>query len=158
MGSNVHTFNSLHFLELHFRKWPLLNVRSSAVLFPILCRSTSSITIVLICGTRIKDEKIMNSIRTPDKLKLNVNENLKVFQQSFEFYALALGLDDNELRKIALLLTVAGRAARDVYNTFVFVEDEKDKFEAVIGRFIVHRGKTRLAKGTSSETDRVGIH
>jgi len=34
-----------------------------------------------------------------------------------------------------LLLTVAGRSALDVYNTFVFTENEKDKYEAVIEKF-----------------------
>lgn len=55
--------------------------------------------------------------------------------QSFEIYALAIGLDGSEWRKIALLLTVAGRSALDVCNTFVFTEDEKDKYEAVIEKF-----------------------
>lgn len=80
---------------------------------------------------------MMNSIRPPDELKLtgNVNENWKAFKQSFELYALAIGLDGNERRKNALLLTVAGRSALDVYNTFVFTEEEKDKYEAVIEKF-----------------------
>lgn len=79
----------------------------------------------------------MNSIRSPDELKLtgNINENWKAFKQSFELYALAIGLDGNERRKIALLLTVAGRGALDVYNTFVFTEEEKDKYDAVIAKF-----------------------
>ena len=78
----------------------------------------------------------MNFIRQPDELKLtgNVNENWKAFKQSFELYSLAIGLR-NEERKIALLLTVAGRAALDVYNTFVFTEEERDNFDVVMKKF-----------------------
>lgn len=36
---------------------------------------------------------------------------------------------------IALLLTVAGRAALDVYNTFVFTKEENDKYDVVIWKF-----------------------
>ena len=79
----------------------------------------------------------MNSIRPPEELKLtgNVNENWRAFKQSFELYTLAIGLGDDERRKIALLLTVAGRSALDVYNTFVFTDAEKDKYDVVIAKF-----------------------
>ncbi|KAJ8404507.1 hypothetical protein AAFF_G00337740 [Aldrovandia affinis] len=71
----------------------------------------------------------MNNIRPPDELKLsgNVHENWKAFKQSFELYVLAIGLDEREEhRRIALLLTVAGRAAVDVFNTFEFPEGDSD--------------------------------
>lgn len=80
----------------------------------------------------------MNNIRPPDELKLtgNVHANWKAFRQSFELYLLAIGLDErNDRRKIALLLTVAGRAALDVYNTFVFSEEERDTLPAVLSKF-----------------------
>lgn len=64
----------------------------------------------------------------------NVNENWKRFKQSFELYSLAIGLQ-NEERKIALLLTVAGRAALDVYNTFTFTEHEEGKYDVVMKKF-----------------------
>lgn len=48
---------------------------------------------------------------------------------------LAIGLQGNDKRKIALLLTVAGRGALYVYNTFVFTEDETDKFDVVMEKF-----------------------
>ncbi|CAL9691156.1 unnamed protein product [Knipowitschia caucasica] len=69
----------------------------------------------------------MNNIRPPEELKLsgNVNENWKSFRQSFELYLLAAGLDDaDEKRKVALLLTVAGRGALDVFNTFQFDNED----------------------------------
>lgn len=65
----------------------------------------------------------------------NVKENWKVFKQSFQLYMLAIGLQGNDKRKIALLLTVAGRGALDVHNTFVFTEDETDKFDVVMEKF-----------------------
>ncbi|KAJ8405506.1 hypothetical protein AAFF_G00319790 [Aldrovandia affinis] len=73
----------------------------------------------------------MNNIRPPDELKLsgNVHENWKAFKQSFELYVLAIGLDEREeRRRIALLLTVAGRAAVDVFNTFEFPEGDSGKY------------------------------
>lgn len=79
----------------------------------------------------------MSFVRHPEELKLtgNVEENWKYFKQSFELYALAVGLEADERRKIALLLTVAGRGALEVYNTFVFSEEEKNKYDAVIAQF-----------------------
>ncbi|XP_076830306.1 uncharacterized protein LOC143476162 isoform X2 [Brachyhypopomus gauderio] len=78
----------------------------------------------------------MNFIQQPEELKLtgNVSENWKRFKQSFELYSLAIGLETEE-RKVALLQTVAGRAALDVYNTFVFTEEEKDNYEVVMKKF-----------------------
>ncbi|KAI4903194.1 hypothetical protein NFI96_028888, partial [Prochilodus magdalenae] len=50
------------------------------------------------------------------------------------------GLDAKpDTRKIAVLLTVAGPQAIEVYNTFVFGEGEdKDKFEDVLKKFDAH--------------------
>ncbi|KAJ8366952.1 hypothetical protein AAFF_G00336410 [Aldrovandia affinis] len=80
----------------------------------------------------------MNNIRPPDELKLsgNVHENWKAFKQSFELYVLAIGLDEREeRRRIALLLTVAGRVAVDVFNTFEFPEGDSDRYAKVIEKF-----------------------
>ena len=44
-----------------------------------------------------------------------------------------------EIQKIALLLTVMGQQAVEVYNTFVFANTEdKDKFDEVVKRFDEH--------------------
>ncbi len=80
----------------------------------------------------------INSIRQPNELNLsgNVHANWKSFKQSFELYLLATGLErDNDRRKIALLLTVAGRSAIDVFNTFQFSEEEQDKYNIVMAKF-----------------------
>ncbi|KAK7939091.1 hypothetical protein WMY93_002417 [Mugilogobius chulae] len=80
----------------------------------------------------------MNNIRPPEELKLsgNVNENWKAFRQSFELYLLAAGLEkEAEPRKIALLLTVAGRSALDVYNTFQFASEDDRKLNNVLTKF-----------------------
>ncbi|RVE61333.1 hypothetical protein OJAV_G00169770 [Oryzias javanicus] len=52
----------------------------------------------------------------------------------------AIGLDAKpDARKIALLLTVAGPQAVDVFNTFVFVDaGDRDKFDAVLLKFDEH--------------------
>ncbi|KAG7483120.1 hypothetical protein JOB18_039750 [Solea senegalensis] len=79
----------------------------------------------------------MDCVRQPEELKLtgNIEENWKAFKQRFELYMLAIGLEGDERRKIALLLTIAGRGALDVYNTFDFTEEERDKYDAVIAKF-----------------------
>ena len=56
-------------------------------------------------------------------------------------YLQALGLDDKpDVRLIALLLTVAGPQAVEVFNTFMFdSEDDKEKFDMVVTKFDEHR-------------------
>lgn len=51
---------------------------------------------------------------------------------------LAIGLQGNDKRKIALLLTVVGRSALDVCNTFVFTDNQKDKYNVVMAKFEEH--------------------
>ena len=55
-------------------------------------------------------------------------------------YLQALGLDDKpDVRLIALLLTVAGPQAVEVFNTFMFdSEDDKEKFDMVVTKFDEH--------------------
>ena len=52
----------------------------------------------------------------------------------------AIGLDNKpDARKIALLLTVAGPQAIEVFNTFEFAEpDDRQKYDAVIRKFHAH--------------------
>ncbi|XP_060752196.1 uncharacterized protein LOC132863418 isoform X2 [Tachysurus vachellii] len=84
----------------------------------------------------------MDAIKPPVSLKLcgNVDANWRTFKQQFELYVTAIGqtaaADD---RKIALLLTIAGVDAVEVFNTFIF-EDEADKkkLDKVLEKFDVH--------------------
>ena len=51
-------------------------------------------------------------------------------------YLLAIGADSkSDKQKIAIFLTVAGQEALEVYNTFTFEDDEKDKYVPVIQKF-----------------------
>lgn len=79
----------------------------------------------------------MNFLRQPAELQLtgDLRENWTSFRQSFEFYSLAVGLQDQDRRKVALLLTVAGRGALELFNTFTLTEQEKNRYQAVIDRF-----------------------
>ncbi|CAK6975876.1 unnamed protein product [Scomber scombrus] len=74
----------------------------------------------------------METLRPPEGLKLvgNVDGNWRCFKQQFELYLAAVGLDSkSDARKIALLLTVAGPQAIEVFNTFEFAapEDRESK-------------------------------
>lgn len=81
-------------------------------------------------------------LRPPESLRLtgNVDENWRAFKQQFDLYVTAMGLDAKpDTRKVALLLTLAGPQAIEVYNTFVFdMEDDKDKLDAVLAKFDAH--------------------
>lgn len=71
----------------------------------------------------------MDAIKPPGSLKLggNVDSNWRTFRQQFELYVAAIGqVEDPDEWKIAMLLTIAGVDAVDVFNTFHF-EDEADK-------------------------------
>lgn len=72
----------------------------------------------------------MDTLKPPENLKLtgNVDSNWRSFRQHFELYMTAIGMDTKpEARKVALLLTIAGPQAIEVYNTFVFDENEDKK-------------------------------
>lgn len=55
-------------------------------------------------------------------------------------YIAAMGLETKlDARKIALLLTIAGPQAIEVYNTFVYDDaDDKDKLDVVLSKFDAH--------------------
>ena len=84
----------------------------------------------------------VDSIKPPGTLKLteNLNANWKTFKQQFELYLAAIGVSEtSNKRKIALLLTVAGTEAIEVYNTFTFdPEEDKNKLDAVLKQFDEH--------------------
>lgn len=81
-------------------------------------------------------------LKPPESLKLtgNVDENWRVFKQRFQLYVAAMGLETKpEPRKVAMLLTIAGAQALEVYNTFVFDEaEDKDKLDVVLSKFDAH--------------------
>lgn len=84
----------------------------------------------------------MMELKPPEHLKLsgNVDSNCRTFQQQFRLYMDAMGLDlKPDARKVALLLTVAGPQAIEVYNTFVYEEGEdRSKLDTVLVKFEAH--------------------
>ncbi|XP_034086217.1 uncharacterized protein LOC117555439 [Gymnodraco acuticeps] len=78
----------------------------------------------------------MDSLKPPETLKLsgNVDSNWRTFKQQFQLYITAMGLETKpDARKVALLLTIAGPQAIEVYNTFVYEEQaDKDKLDKVL--------------------------
>ncbi len=84
----------------------------------------------------------METLRPPEGLKLvgNVDGNWWSFKQQFELYMAAIGLDSKpDARKIALLLTVAGPRAIEVFNTFEFAAPgDEGKYDKVIEKFQAH--------------------
>lgn len=81
----------------------------------------------------------METLRPPEGLKLvgNVDSNWRSFKQQFELYLSATGMDNKPgPRKIAILLTVAGPQAMEVFNTFEFERaDDKEDYGKVIEKF-----------------------
>lgn len=75
----------------------------------------------------------MDAVKPPQSLKLtgSVDSSWRTFKQQFTLYMQAVGLDGKaDSRKIALLLTVAGPQAIEVYNTFTFAEAaDGEKYE-----------------------------
>lgn len=84
----------------------------------------------------------MESVKPPEAVcwSGNVDCAWRSFKQRFLLYLQAMGLDSKpDARKIALLLTVAGPKAVEVYNTFDFTEaEDKDKFDAILLKFDEH--------------------
>ncbi|XP_016299061.1 uncharacterized protein LOC107655941 [Sinocyclocheilus anshuiensis] len=84
----------------------------------------------------------MDAIKPPGSLKLcgNVDANWRTFKQQFTLYVSAIGqAEAADERKIAMLLTIAGVDAVEVYNTFNF-EDEADqkKLDKVLEKVDAH--------------------
>ncbi len=81
----------------------------------------------------------MEGIKPPSNLQLdgNVDENWRSFKQHFLLYLTAIGASSNSgERNVALLLTVAGPQAIEVFNTFTLVDDEdKDDLDTVLELF-----------------------
>ena len=62
----------------------------------------------------------MESVKPPDAVNWagNVDYEWRTYKQRFMLYLLAVGLEEkSDKRKIALLLTIAGQQAVEVYNT-----------------------------------------
>lgn len=81
-------------------------------------------------------------LKPPESLDLsgNVDENWCAFKQRFNLYVTAMGLElKPDTRKVALLLTLAGPQAIEVYNTFVFdAAEDREKMEVVLAKFDAH--------------------
>ena len=66
----------------------------------------------------------------------NVSDNLTRFRQRLELYMEALNMDTKpDKRKIAILLTVAGQEAVDIFNTLTFADGERDNYNTVLRKF-----------------------
>ena len=80
-------------------------------------------------------------MKAPEKLRLDgdQHENWECFKQHFKLYMTAIDADDkSDVRKIALLLTVAGTRAIDIYNTFALTDEETKKYQTVVHMFDTH--------------------
>ncbi|KAH7939570.1 hypothetical protein HPB52_013895 [Rhipicephalus sanguineus] len=83
----------------------------------------------------------MEHLRPPEPLRLTADggRNWKRFRQQFEFFLQATACKSNprsEAAKTAVLLSVAGDEALDVFNNFVFSgEENKEDFNTVIAKF-----------------------
>ena len=77
----------------------------------------------------------------PAYLELNgcLQENWVKFKRAFEWYLEAKDLGKaSDSRKSAILLTVAGPDARELFSTFAFVEGEEKKYTSVLQKFEEH--------------------
>ena len=71
----------------------------------------------------------MDRIPPPSHLDLsgNLSESWRRFSQRMEFYLQAIGKDKApDATKIAILLSIAGEDALDVYNTFEFAATDQN--------------------------------
>ena len=83
----------------------------------------------------------MEEFEKPAHLELSgsLEENWIKFKRAFEWYLEAKDLGKaSDARKIAILLTVAGSEARELFSTFTFDEGEEKKYAAVLGKFEEH--------------------
>ncbi|XP_070388778.1 uncharacterized protein [Dermacentor albipictus] len=117
----------------------------------------------------------MDLLKAPQPLRLtgNVTENWKRFKQKFELFLQATVAKDQprtESSKAALLLSMAGDDALDVFNNFQFALDEdKTDYSTVyipgkqlvladmLSRSTADQGKDQVGT-TSGTTDDVEIH
>lgn len=80
----------------------------------------------------------MAKLKPPAELELtgNVEDHWRRFKQRFDLYLLASGQDKaSGERKVALLLTVAGAGAIDVFNSFQLTDADQKNFATVVTRF-----------------------
>ena len=80
----------------------------------------------------------MEQIKPPAELKLtgNVEEQWRRFKQRFTLYLTAIGATEkDDKQKIALLLTVAGTEAIDLFNSFQLSEDDQKSYDLVTAEF-----------------------
>lgn len=80
----------------------------------------------------------MEQLKPPTELKFtgNVEEQWRRFKQRFTLYLTAIGAAEKDgEQKIALLLTVAGTEAIDVFNSFQLTPDEQKDYDGVIRKF-----------------------
>ena len=83
----------------------------------------------------------MDQIKPPSHLQCtgNVGESWRRFIQAFELYLMAIGADSkSDKQRIAIFLTVAGQEALEIYNTFTFTDEEKDKYDSVRAKVEVY--------------------
>lgn len=84
---------------------------------------------------------VMENLRLPEPLQLTADggRNWKLFRQRFDLFLQATAATDkprSEAAKTALLLSVAGEEALDVFNNFVFAEGEnKEDYATVTAKF-----------------------
>ena len=85
---------------------------------------------------------MMDQLKPPARLTAegNLDNNWKVFKQSFDLFMCATDAEDRTgKKKVAMLLTIAGREALELYNSFTFATDaEKDDYDEVIKKFDAH--------------------
>lgn len=83
----------------------------------------------------------MDVLKPPDRIRLDgdVSKRWKLFKQKFELFLTsseASGKPRTGATKVALLLSVAGDEALEVYNNFSFTEgDSKNDLETVVKKF-----------------------
>ena len=76
--------------------------------------------------------------RLPEPMKFDGNlcENFKRFCQNFELYLTATEKDTKPDKvKVAILLNTIGSEGVEIYNTFRFPEDKKEKYDSVLEEF-----------------------
>jgi hypothetical protein len=77
----------------------------------------------------------------------NIQKNYEKFKQKFDLYLRANNLQNKEdERKIAIFLSAAGDEAIEIFNTFKISEEDKKKFDCVVGEF------EKYCKPRSNET------
>ncbi|XP_060073561.1 uncharacterized protein K02A2.6-like [Ylistrum balloti] len=82
----------------------------------------------------------MEHIRPPPELDFsasegNLPEKWRKWEQSMRLYLDIAMSDKSEKEKCSAFLYIIGQDGREIYNTFTFTEEEKDKIEVLINKF-----------------------